>query len=70
SNWLEWLLVTPRYHHIHHSTDAALHDGNYGSLFTIWDRLFGTYIDPDTTQPKKFGTGESRRDPVLLVLGV
>lgn len=70
SNWLEWVLVTPRYHHIHHSTDAALHDGNYGSLFTIWDRLFGTYIDPDTVQPRAFGTGEPRRDPVLLVLGV
>lgn len=70
SNWLEWVLVTPRYHHIHHSADAKLHNGNYGSLFSIWDRLFGTYLDPDTTQPKKFGTGEPNRDPVLLVLGV
>lgn len=70
SNWLEWVLVTPRYHHIHHSADAQLHDGNYGSLFSIWDRLFGTYLDPDTTVPKKFGTGEPKRDPVLLVLGV
>jgi sterol desaturase/sphingolipid hydroxylase (fatty acid hydroxylase superfamily) len=70
SNWLEWVLVTPRYHHIHHSADAKLHNGNYGSLFSIWDRLFGTYLDPDTTVPKKFGTGERKRDPVLLVLGV
>ena len=70
SNWLERVFVTPRYHHIHHSADAALHDGNYGSLFSIWDRLFGTYIDPDTTTPKKFGTGERKRDPVLLMLGV
>jgi sterol desaturase/sphingolipid hydroxylase (fatty acid hydroxylase superfamily) len=70
SNWLEWVLVTPRYHHIHHSADAKLHDGNYGALLSIWDRLFGTYLDPDTTVPRKFGTGEPRRDPVLLVLGV
>jgi len=70
SSWLERVLVTPRYHHIHHSASAELHDGNYGSLFSIWDRLFGTYIDPDTTQPKKFGTGEPRRDPVLLALGL
>jgi sterol desaturase/sphingolipid hydroxylase (fatty acid hydroxylase superfamily) len=70
SNWLEWVLVTPRYHHIHHSADAQLHDGNYGALFSIWDRLFGTYLDPDTTVPRKFGTGEPRRDPVLLVLGM
>ena len=71
SRWLEYVLVTPRYHHIHHSTDAELHDANYGSLFSIWDRLFGTYVDPDASVPKKFGTGEPRkRDPVLLVLGV
>jgi sterol desaturase/sphingolipid hydroxylase (fatty acid hydroxylase superfamily) len=70
SNWLELALVTPRYHHIHHSADAKQHDGNYGSLFSIWDRLFGTYIDPDTTRPKKFGTGEPPRDPVLIALGV
>ncbi len=70
SNWLELIFVTPRYHHIHHSSDAELHDGNYGSLFTLWDRLFGTYLDPDTTRPKKFGTGEPPRDPVWMALGV
>jgi len=70
SNWIEWVFVTPRYHHIHHSADAELHNGNYGSLFSIWDRLFGTYLDPDTTVPKQFGTGERKRDPVWLMLGV
>ena len=70
SRWLEYVLVTPRYHHIHHSADAALHDGNYGSLFTFWDRLFGTYVDPDVTTPRTFGTGEKKRDPVLLLLGL
>jgi sterol desaturase/sphingolipid hydroxylase (fatty acid hydroxylase superfamily) len=70
SNWLEWIIVTPRYHHIHHSANAAQHDGNYGSLFTIWDRLFGTFVDPDLAQVKKFGTGEQKRDPVLLMIGV
>ena len=70
SNWIERVLVTPRYHHIHHSSDAELHDGNYGSLFSIWDRMFGTYLDPDVTTPKKFGTGEPKRDPVLLMIGI
>ncbi|MEO7730652.1 MAG: sterol desaturase family protein, partial [Kofleriaceae bacterium] len=70
SNWIERVFVTPRYHHIHHSADAHLHDGNYGSLFSIWDRLFGTYLDPDTTVPKTFGTGEKKRDPVLLMIGL
>jgi len=70
SNWLEWIFVTPRYHHIHHSTNVELHDGNYGSLFTFWDRLFGTRVDPETHPPKKFGTGEPKRDPVLLMIGI
>jgi sterol desaturase/sphingolipid hydroxylase (fatty acid hydroxylase superfamily) len=70
SHWLEYVFVTPRYHHIHHSTDAELHDGNYGSLLSIWDRLFGTYRDPDVTTPRTFGTGEKKRDPVLLMIGI
>jgi sterol desaturase/sphingolipid hydroxylase (fatty acid hydroxylase superfamily) len=70
SNWIEQVFVTPRYHHIHHSADGAQHDGNYGSLFSLWDRLFGTYIDPDGTRPRTFGTGEKKRDPVLLMIGI
>jgi sterol desaturase/sphingolipid hydroxylase (fatty acid hydroxylase superfamily) len=69
SRWLEWVLVTPRYHHIHHSTDAKLHDGNFGVVFSVWDRLFGTYVDPDTVVPKKFGIAETR-DPLWLMIGV
>ena len=60
SNWLEKVFVTPRYHQIHHSADADQHDGNYGTVFTLWDRMFGTYIDPDTTTVTAFGT----RDPL------
>jgi sterol desaturase/sphingolipid hydroxylase (fatty acid hydroxylase superfamily) len=67
SSWLEWVLVTPRYHAIHHS---ATHRGNYGSLFSIWDRVFRTRIDPDTvTEPFAFGTGEQDH-PVRVWLGV
>jgi len=68
SNWLEWILVTPRYHHIHHSSDPA-HRGNYGSLFSIWDRVFRTRIDPDKVTPTTFGTG-SVDHPVRVVIGV
>ena len=70
SSWLERVLVTPRYHHIHHSSDAELHDGNYGALFTLWDRLFGTYVNPELARPRTFGTGENKRDPVLLMIGI
>ena len=59
SNWLEWFVVTPRYHHIHHSDKPEHYMANLAVFFTIWDRLFGTYVDPDTvTQPLSFGIGE------------
>jgi sterol desaturase/sphingolipid hydroxylase (fatty acid hydroxylase superfamily) len=36
------LVVTPRMHGIHHSVIREERDGNYASLFTLWDRLHGT----------------------------
>ncbi len=43
---LEWILVTPRYHFVHHSATRSRTDSNYGFIFSVWDRLFGTYTDP------------------------
>ena len=40
---LATLLITPAIHRLHHSPERALHDGNYGGLITLWDRLFGTF---------------------------
>ena len=43
--WLEYLLITPAAHRIHHSTNPTHFNANLGIL-SIWDRLFGTYIPP------------------------
>lgn len=69
SNWLEWVFVTPRYHHIHHSADPRHYKANLGSLLTVWDRLFGTYVNPDEVEEISFGTGDVD-SPVRLALGV
>lgn len=37
-------LTTAREHLLHHTTDLR---GNYANLTTLWDRVFGTYLDPD-----------------------
>lgn len=68
SNVLEWIIVTPRYHHIHHGVDITTHGGNYGALFTVWDRLFGTYRDPDDGAPAAFGTGSDDTDVAVRVI--
>ena len=39
---LATLFVTPGFHLAHHSRERSRHDGHYGELLTIWDRLFGT----------------------------
>jgi sterol desaturase/sphingolipid hydroxylase (fatty acid hydroxylase superfamily) len=45
---LERLLITPRFHFVHHDVDPAKGNTNFGLMFSLWDRWFGTYTDPDT----------------------
>jgi sterol desaturase/sphingolipid hydroxylase (fatty acid hydroxylase superfamily) len=48
-DWLRRVIVTPDMHRVHHSTDLAETDSNYGFNLSLWDRLFKTYVG----QPKK-----------------
>lgn len=41
--FIEGIIITPSAHRVHHSTDPKDYNANYGSIFMIWDRLFGTY---------------------------
>lgn len=69
SRWLEWVFVTPRYHHVHHSKSPEHHTANLGSRFTLWDRLFETYVDPEAAGEISFGI-EGRTSPTRLALGL
>ncbi len=40
---LRWLIVTPRMHWVHHSDYRPETDSNYSSIFSFWDRLFGSF---------------------------
>ena len=41
---MKWLaLTTPQEHLLHHTVDL---EGNYGNFTVLWDRVFGTYLDP------------------------
>ena len=61
---LRRLLVTPAMHHVHHSARRAETDSNYGDVFSLWDRLFGTHVTLDgrALQEVRFGLGEAH-DP-------
>ncbi|XP_052797440.1 alkylglycerol monooxygenase-like isoform X2 [Mya arenaria] len=40
---LEWILSTPSHHRVHHGRNPYCIDKNYGGIFIIWDRMFGTF---------------------------
>ena len=45
--YARFLLITPNLHHIHHYTDTAAANKNFGVMFSVWDRLFGSYLSPE-----------------------
>jgi sterol desaturase/sphingolipid hydroxylase (fatty acid hydroxylase superfamily) len=44
---LKWLIVTPHFHHWHHTVEPDAIDHNYASHFAFLDYLFGTAVKPD-----------------------
>lgn len=40
---IELVLNTPSHHRVHHGSDDIYLDKNYGGIFIVWDRLFGTF---------------------------
>ena len=41
--WMEWVMVTPSNHRVHHGQNPEYIDKNHGGVFILWDRLFGTF---------------------------
>jgi hypothetical protein len=41
--WIEKIFITPMNHRIHHAKNKEYIDANYGGVFILWDRMFGTY---------------------------
>ncbi|RXR18456.1 sterol desaturase family protein [Flavobacterium amnicola] len=42
--WISYLIVSPDMHKIHHHYQLPYTDSNYGNIFSVWDRLFGTFM--------------------------
>ncbi len=41
--FLEKIIVTPSHHRVHHALNKEYIDKNYGQIFIIWDKMFGTF---------------------------
>ena len=44
---LSYVIVSPDMHKVHHHNLLPYTDANYGNIFSIWDRLLGTYMHLD-----------------------
>ena len=53
--FLEWFLITPSNHRVHHAQNPQYVDKNYGGLLIIWDRLFGTFAEEDDNEKVIYG---------------
>ena len=56
--WFDRWFASPSNHRVHHAVNDKYLDKNYGGIFMLWDRLFGTFIEED--EPVTYGT----RSPV------
>jgi sterol desaturase/sphingolipid hydroxylase (fatty acid hydroxylase superfamily) len=52
---LEYILVMPAHHRVHHASNIEYLDKNMGMCLIIWDRLFGTFQDELPDVPPRFG---------------
>ena len=46
-NTMSWVFVSPDMHKVHHHYVLPYTDSNYGNIFSIWDRIFGTFMTLD-----------------------
>jgi len=51
----EWIFVSPSNHRVHHGRNKIYVDKNYGGVFILWDRIFGSFQEELAEEPVAFG---------------
>jgi sterol desaturase/sphingolipid hydroxylase (fatty acid hydroxylase superfamily) len=54
-NMMSWIIVSPNMHKVHHHYVQPLTDTNYGNIFSIWDRIFGTFVHVEDVKKLRYG---------------
>jgi alkylglycerol monooxygenase len=49
------IFVTPQTHIVHHATNPRYLDRNFGAMFSVWDRIFGTHVEVHPQEPPVIG---------------
>lgn len=68
--FLEYIIVTPSHHRVHHAINAEYIDKNYGQIFIIWDKLFGTFQPELKEVPPVYGVKRPVHTWNPLLIGV
>jgi len=53
--FLEYVIVTPSQHRVHHAINKEYIDKNLGQIFCVWDRMFGTFQEELDEVPPQYG---------------
>jgi len=70
--WLEYMMVTPSHHRVHHASNVKYLDRNMGMCFIFWDKLFGTFqreLSTEEYEPIKYGLTRNleKKDPFTII---
>ena len=66
--WLEYVIITPSQHRVHHAINPEYIDKNLGQILCIWDRVFGTFQEELDDVPPQYGVLKPAAtwNPVLI----
>jgi sterol desaturase/sphingolipid hydroxylase (fatty acid hydroxylase superfamily) len=65
---IEWIFNTPSHHRVHHGSNEQYIDKNYGNLFIIWDRFFGTFEPEKETVKYGLVNNVDTFDPIKITI--
>jgi len=65
---LHRLIITPEFHHWHHTNEKDAIWTNYSTFLPLWDQIFGTYFMPKGRRPMIYGVSEKVPEGIILQL--
>ena len=53
--WIEAVMNTPSHHRVHHGRNPRYLDANYAGVLIIWDKMFGSFVPEEESEPVRYG---------------
>lgn len=58
-SWYEYVFNTPSHHRVHHASNIRYLDRNHSGVLILWDRLFGSFSEENSSEPIVYGLTEN-----------